>query len=517
MKAQRTAGQGGPQGQRRPTTIASTCTARSSSSSASPSSSATPTTSTESRACWRSCRTTTARSRCSSTARRSTPRAAARSATPARSPTDDRHRRGARHHVRPARPAPPHGADHRRRDRPPGSTGDGDDRRRPPRRDPPQPHRHAPAALRAAQGARRARQAGRLAGRPRPAALRLQPLRRGHRRRRSPRSSSIANSETLRQRAGARLRDHQGRGRRRSARSPSSATSTATSSGCSRPATRSSCAAARTCAPPATSALIKIVSEASIGSNLRRIEAVTGENRVRLLQRDETAGRRRGPTGRLDRPTSCVGGVQRRLDEIKSLHDEIKALRGQLASGRAAELAGAGRRRRRRRPRRRPQPRRPARPGASPCASSPASHTVVLGGVTDTGGVSLVAAVHRRVGQGRRRPDQGRGQGGRRRRRRQGRHRHGRRQEPRGPRRGAAHRRGGGRRGDRPPTVRALGLDLGSKRIGVADRRPHRHDRLAAARCCNAAAASARDHEAIAELVRRGGSRASSWSGCRST
>ena len=89
--------------------------------------------------------------------------------------------------------------------------------------------------------------------------------------------------------------------------------------------------------------LIKIVSESSIGSNLRRIEAVTGENSVRLLQRDEKlvadAARLVGST-----TDELVGGVQRRLDEIKSLHDEIKALRGQLASGRAAELAAAARR-----------------------------------------------------------------------------------------------------------------------------------------------------------------------------
>ena len=36
-----------------------------------------------------------------------------------------------------------------------------------------------------------------------------------------------------------------------------------------------------------------------------------------------------------------VPGVQRRLDEIKALQDEVKALRSQLASGRADELAAA--------------------------------------------------------------------------------------------------------------------------------------------------------------------------------
>ena len=137
--------------------------------------------------------------------------------------------------------------------------------------------------------------------------------------------------------------------------------------------------------------LIKIVSESSIGSNLRRIEAVTGENSVRLLQRDEKlvsdAARLVGSTAE-----ELVGGVQRRLDEIKSLQDEIKNLRGQLASGRAADLAAA------------------ATNGivvtrvdgispsdlrdlALAVRQQAGVHTVVLGGVTDTGGVSLVAAV----------------------------------------------------------------------------------------------------------------------------
>jgi alanyl-tRNA synthetase len=143
--------------------------------------------------------------------------------------------------------------------------------------------------------------------------------------------------------------------------------------------------------------LIKVISESSIGSNLRRIEAVTGENSVRLLQRDEKlvsdAARLVGST-----TDELVGGVQRRLDEIKSLHDEIKVLRGQLASGRAADLAGGasngvvvtrvdG-----------------ISPGdlrdlAVAIRQQSGVHTVVLGGVSDTGGVALVAAVTNESGK----------------------------------------------------------------------------------------------------------------------
>jgi alanyl-tRNA synthetase len=83
---------------------------------------------------------------------------------------------------------------------------------------------------------------------------------------------------------------------------------------------------------------VKIVSESSIGSNLRRIEAVTGEGSVALLQRDERV---------LNEAAKLVGvpadelveGVQRRIDEARVLADEVKALRARLASGRAAELA----------------------------------------------------------------------------------------------------------------------------------------------------------------------------------
>jgi alanyl-tRNA synthetase len=84
---------------------------------------------------------------------------------------------------------------------------------------------------------------------------------------------------------------------------------------------------------------IKVVSESSIGSNLRRVEATTGTNTVRLLQRESAqvaeAARLVGVPA-----DDLVSGVQRRLDEIKSLQDELKALRGRLAAGRAEELAG---------------------------------------------------------------------------------------------------------------------------------------------------------------------------------
>jgi alanyl-tRNA synthetase len=135
---------------------------------------------------------------------------------------------------------------------------------------------------------------------------------------------------------------------------------------------------------------IKIVSESSIGSNLRRIEAVTGANSVALLQRDERlltqAARLVGAT-----TDEVVGGVQRKLDELKAAHDEIRSLRTKLATGQAGDLAaeavdGVLVRR---------------VDGMTPgdlrdltvAIRQRGVATVVLGGVSTTGGVSLVAAV----------------------------------------------------------------------------------------------------------------------------
>lgn len=137
--------------------------------------------------------------------------------------------------------------------------------------------------------------------------------------------------------------------------------------------------------------MVKVISEASIGSNLRRIEAFTGAGTVALLQRDEAL---------IADLADLVGtnteevadGVQRKLDEIKSLQAEIKALRSQLAMGRATELAQI------------------ANDGvlvtqvdqlepgelrelAIAVRNRPEVHTVVIAGETPSGGVALVAAV----------------------------------------------------------------------------------------------------------------------------
>ena len=83
---------------------------------------------------------------------------------------------------------------------------------------------------------------------------------------------------------------------------------------------------------------IKVVSEGSIGSNLRRLEAVTGSASVSLLQRDE---RTIADVARLvgAKHDELLDGVQRKLDEIRALQEELKTLRGKLAAGRAAEIA----------------------------------------------------------------------------------------------------------------------------------------------------------------------------------
>ena len=83
---------------------------------------------------------------------------------------------------------------------------------------------------------------------------------------------------------------------------------------------------------------MKIVSESSIGSNLRRIEAVTGAGAIDLLRSeqaliDDAASRLGVP--RVD----LVDGLSKRLDELAELKEQVKTLQGRLAVGQAGELA----------------------------------------------------------------------------------------------------------------------------------------------------------------------------------
>lgn len=136
---------------------------------------------------------------------------------------------------------------------------------------------------------------------------------------------------------------------------------------------------------------IKIVGESSIGSNLRRIEAVTGENSTNYIQK---MYRNLSVSASLlsTQPFDLVVAVQRELEEKKMLYVEIKTLRSTVARSMASSLIAT------------------ARDGvvvarvdamsatdlrelAVNVRSNPNIRVVVLGGVTDTGGVSLAAAV----------------------------------------------------------------------------------------------------------------------------
>ena len=85
---------------------------------------------------------------------------------------------------------------------------------------------------------------------------------------------------------------------------------------------------------------IKIVAEGSIGSNIRRLEAITGTAPIDRLRAAEDT---------LDRAAELVGvpvddvldGIQKRLDETRALRRELDSWKRQAALGRADELAAS--------------------------------------------------------------------------------------------------------------------------------------------------------------------------------
>ncbi|WP_334142839.1 alanine--tRNA ligase [Rhabdothermincola sp.] len=136
---------------------------------------------------------------------------------------------------------------------------------------------------------------------------------------------------------------------------------------------------------------IKIISEGSIGSNIRRIEAISGFGPIDRLRREEArinqAAQLLGVA-----PDDLVDAVERRVAEVKALRDEIKALKRQAATGRAGELAATavegvvvarvdG------------LDRDAVRDLALAVRDQPGIRGVVLGSAPEGGGVAMVAAV----------------------------------------------------------------------------------------------------------------------------
>ena len=136
---------------------------------------------------------------------------------------------------------------------------------------------------------------------------------------------------------------------------------------------------------------LKIVSEGSIGANLRRIEAVTGFAPIDRLRAEEQRIRRAAelvgvPTDEL------VSGIEKRLGELKDLQTEVKQLRRQIAVSSAATLAAQadngiviarcdG------------MAREDLRDLAVAVRDQPGVRGVVLGATPDGGGAALVVAV----------------------------------------------------------------------------------------------------------------------------
>jgi alanyl-tRNA synthetase len=141
---------------------------------------------------------------------------------------------------------------------------------------------------------------------------------------------------------------------------------------------------------------LKVVSEASIGANLRRIEAVTGLAPIERLRDEETLIRRAAEVLGAA-PAELVSAAEKLRAENKALRDELSQLKRQAAGAQAQELAGAAvdgivvdRRD--------GMSRNELRDLAVAVRDQPHVRAVVLGGALDGGGVALVAAVTRDSG-----------------------------------------------------------------------------------------------------------------------
>jgi alanyl-tRNA synthetase len=84
---------------------------------------------------------------------------------------------------------------------------------------------------------------------------------------------------------------------------------------------------------------IKVVSEGSIGSNLRRIEAMTGDGAFEYIEFEEQLLRRAGDLLRAT-PREVPDRIERLTEQVRALQDELRGLRAKEATSAAGELAG---------------------------------------------------------------------------------------------------------------------------------------------------------------------------------
>jgi alanyl-tRNA synthetase len=84
---------------------------------------------------------------------------------------------------------------------------------------------------------------------------------------------------------------------------------------------------------------IKVVSESSIGSNLRRIEAMTGDGAFEYIEFEEQLLRRAGDLLRAT-PKEVPDRIERLTEDVRVLREEIRALRAKEATSAAGDLAG---------------------------------------------------------------------------------------------------------------------------------------------------------------------------------
>lgn len=82
---------------------------------------------------------------------------------------------------------------------------------------------------------------------------------------------------------------------------------------------------------------LKIISEGSIGSNMRRVEAVTGTASLKMVNDDERTLQRAAQMLRTT-PDEVVESIERLLQREKDLRDQIKGFQREMARGEARQL-----------------------------------------------------------------------------------------------------------------------------------------------------------------------------------